>query len=870
MFNRDKTRLCGGSGNQAPPVLFQVIPPRSGEFGTREFVNTLEALHVVDETLSFELVATENQVTMYVRSFRPDHVLATLGARYPQARFETVPAEEDPLLMKEGTGTVFRQVLWPGGEEWLPLQVLESDDEGDPIAEIVGGLSAESSPGCRVVTRVVLSERDRASTERWRHRALTGSGSANQQLAEAKTRGEQKVQAESQSGDVPSGSTQNLQLLVFGGPLILAFLGAIIHQTLMSLWMEHRIEVVAGGVLAAGALVGLGYLLIRLGLFKGKPEPKFYDPDQVKLRVMGAAFRLEVQLFAMYEEGVAEREVAVRALQPVVASYRRFDNPMGDRFESGPIETIDGLDPARADLGFVGVCRDILGRVRIGEGVVGTREAAALWHVPGDAVNAPSLLRAGSRRLPVPSEMFVLEDGQRGEAAIVGLEKYGDGGLRKMHFPAATWRSSFLIVASSGMGKSTLTGHLTRSLLRDIAAGGSDAALVVVDPHADLVNDIMEGMPVGAAGDVRLIDLGDPTRACGINLLDVTTFPERGLAVSMILVVARSSSLNWGDRMEEILRWSLYALYEANVHRDPEKQYTIYDCVDFLTDESRRKEIIQEGRTGDVAQWWYDVFPLIVPNNDRAALGPVVRKIQQYAGIKAAWRVLGQRRSTLDISDVVQSGKILLVNSALAQAEPEVSSLIGGAILNLINYIVKRQGQLPAAERRKVRVVVDEMQTFSGVPFEEMISELRKFGGSLLMATQSLGRLNEMTENRTMTETLLANARNLIAFQINASDAELVRSEMGRDLLDEQDIVNLPPHHSYGRLLLGDKNVHFSMELLPPLPGNPGLPDLIRRESDAYTRSAADLDADYDALMEKFKKYFDAEDKDTFDFGSDS
>ena len=224
--------------------------------------------------------------------------------------------------------------------------------------------------------------------------------------------------------------------------------------------MEHRIEVVAGGVLVVGALVGLGYLLSRLGLLNEQSEPAFYDADQVKQRVMGAAFRLEVQLYAMYEEADAEREVAERALQPVVASYRRFDNPMGGRFETGPVEKIDGLDPARADLGFVGVRRDILGRVTIGEGVVGTREAAALWHTPGDAVNAPSLLRAGSRRLPVPSEMFVLEDGLRGEAAIVGLEKYGDGGLRKIHFPAATWRSSFLIVASSGMGKSTLTGHL--------------------------------------------------------------------------------------------------------------------------------------------------------------------------------------------------------------------------------------------------------------------------------------------------------------------------------------------------------------------------------------------------------------------------
>jgi len=320
--------------------------------------------------------------------------------------------------------------------------------------------------------------------------------------------------------------------------------------------------------------------------------------------------------------------------------------------------------------------------------------------------------------------------------------------------------------------------------------------------------------------------------------------------------------------MEEILRWTLYALYEANRYREAAEQYTIYDGIMLLTDESRRNEIIREGRDPEgrdvtVPQWWRDIYPLVVPANDRLALAPVLRKLGQYAGSRSARRVLGQRRTTLDIADTVHSGRVLLVNSARAQTGPEVSSIVGGAILNLLNHIAKQQGRLEPAERRRIVVIVDEMQVFPGVPFDEMLSELRKFGGSLLMATQSLGRLNEMNESGNMGETILANPGSLFAFQVNASDAALLHRELESDVIEENDIVELPPHHCYGRLTLERGNVHFSTEVLPPMPGNGGIADLIRNASDAYTSPTADVDAENAAYMQgKYREYFGEPDDD--------
>ena len=114
MFNKNGKRK-NEPVSEERPVLFRVIPPKSGEFSARGFINALEVLNLVDEVLSLELATDDGQVRIYVRSTRPDHVLSTLRSHYAQARFATVAPEDDPLLMARDEGAVCRQILWPRG-----------------------------------------------------------------------------------------------------------------------------------------------------------------------------------------------------------------------------------------------------------------------------------------------------------------------------------------------------------------------------------------------------------------------------------------------------------------------------------------------------------------------------------------------------------------------------------------------------------------------------------------------------------------------------------------------------------------------------------------------------------------------------------
>ena len=198
MFNRNGKR----KDEQKPeerPVLFRVIPPKSGEFSMQGFINALEALDLVNEVLSLELCATDGRVRMYVRSARPDHVLSALRSHDAQARFATVAPEDDPLLMAGDEGAVCRQILWPAGEQWLPFQLQDdTGEDGDPLlsgcVDINGSsdVSDQGSPSafsCHAwQLQFVPAVEPVLPPHSWR-RTLEHAGSDRRHVASAESRG---------------------------------------------------------------------------------------------------------------------------------------------------------------------------------------------------------------------------------------------------------------------------------------------------------------------------------------------------------------------------------------------------------------------------------------------------------------------------------------------------------------------------------------------------------------------------------------------------------------------------------------------------------------------------------------------------------
>ena len=205
----------------------------------------------------------------------------------------------------------------------------------------------------------------------------------------------------------------------------------------------------------------------------------------------------------------------------MAAAYRHYDHPAGARFKVGKampaVPDPQAMHPAGAGL---------FGR----RSVLGVREAAALWHPPGAQDETPLVERSGPRAL-IP-----LARGVRG-GALVGHTTAGRA--REIRFSQDLLRRHHLFVARTRMGKSTLMHHAVAHKMEEKAAGRDGDAIIVIDPHADLVEGLLRQVPESLADQVKLIDLADDRGAPGVNLLDTRIFADRDRTADSVVRVAK-------------------------------------------------------------------------------------------------------------------------------------------------------------------------------------------------------------------------------------------------------------------------------------------------------------------------------------------
>ena len=413
-------------------------------------------------------------------------------------------------------------------------------------------------------------------------------------------------------------------------------------------------------------------------------------------------------------------------------------------------------------------------------------------------------------------------------------------------------------MARTRMGKSTLMHHLVTHKMREKAEGRDNDAIVVVDPHADLVAGLLRQVPESLIDRVRLIDLADQRRAPGINLLDTRIFTDRDRTADSVVRVAKGLWEQWGPRMQSILEQTVKTLHEANEHPETDEgsQHTILDGLKLLSDRKFRDGVLKRIEDPYLLEWWARDFGGWHQQYRAEALAPVQTRLSYYASSKRARAILGQRRSTIDLRDTILGGGILLVSTAQGAVGRDVSALVGASLLNLVDSVIREQESVSLGQRRGALVVVDEMQSMPGVDYESMLSELGKFGASFVLATQSLAKLDDLS--RTMRDTLLANVGCLAVFQVAGSDARQLVWELGKERVTEDDITSLPVHHCYVRATVGiERMPAFSMMVRKPEDGDPAVAAQIRSAASAYTLTAQDLEDAGSANQKKVRDFKD-------------
>ncbi len=799
------------------PVLLAVTPPRAGERTLLGVENLLQSI-AVPEPFALELAGDMDGVTLMARCLEDQVVRGQLAAHYPQARIRRVDPDDDPMRVREGE-QAWSITLRADGPEYVPLRTFRDDDlldpGSDPLIALMGALS-ELEAGERVVARLLL-------------RSL-GPDWSQDHLDKAHRRPGMEPRE-------PAYTYQTKPLQLDGVTMAVLGIGALAALK-GYLWVQD-------GEIWKAALLGIG---TALGMVVGgwawwrwqKARKRVEDPILIREKVSRIAFDAELQVVAILPED-SRPQRARELLGPVAAAYRHFDNPAGARFKTGKLRPAapdpDALHPSGPGL---------FGR----RSVLGVREVACLWHPPGAGDETPLVERSGARALSPSAK------GVRG-GALVGDTTAGKP--RPIRFPEDLLRRHHLYVARTRMGKSTLMHHLAVHKLSEKAEGRDADAIVVIDPHTDLVAGILEHVPPSLTDRVRLIDLADESRAPGINLLDTRIFADRDRTADSVVRVARGLWDQWGPRMQSILEFTVKTLHEANEQVEAGDQYTILDGLKLLTIEAFRNDVLKKVSDPFILEWWARDFGKWHHQYRADALAPVQTRLSYYASSKRARAILGQRRSTIDLRRTIHDGGILLVSTSQGTVGRDVAALVGASLLNLVDAVIREQGSLPLQQRRGALVVVDEMQTMPGVDYESMLSELGKFGASYVLATQSLAKLDDLS--RTMRDTLLANVGCLAVFQVSGGDARQLVWELGKERVTEDDITSLPVHHCYVRATVGTERMPaFSMMVRKPEPGDPVVADRIREATAAYTVSTRQADyaeADGHRKVDDYRKGMD-------------
>ena len=359
-------------------------------------------------------------------------------------------------------------------------------------------------------------------------------------------------------------------------------------------------------------------------------------------------------------------------------------------------------------------------------------------------------------------------------------------------------RGHMYIIGKTGTGKSTLLENLIR---QDLEAG---RGLAVLDPHGSLIEGVEALMPERRQAEGIRLDPAEP-EPLGFNPLEQVLPSARPLVASgMLETFKKLWSDSWGPRLEHILRNALLTLLD-------QPEATLADLLRLLDDRVYRRHAAERTTSKAVRDFWLREYEGYPSRFRMEAIAPVQNKVGAFLASPILARVLGQAKSAFDLRTVMDSGQILLVNLAKGRIGEDTATLLGSLLVSRIGMAALSRADVPEAERRDFTLYLDEFHSFTTLSLATMLSELRKYRVSLVLAHQYLAQLDERIR-----DAILGNVGTLIVFRIGGLDAEILETEFEPEI-KAIDFVNLPNHHIYVKLMIGGViSRPFSAETLAP------------------------------------------------------
>ncbi len=365
-------------------------------------------------------------------------------------------------------------------------------------------------------------------------------------------------------------------------------------------------------------------------------------------------------------------------------------------------------------------------------------------------------------------------------------------------------RRHIYVVGKTGTGKTTL---LRNMMIADIQSG---KGVAVLDPHGEFADSLLDYVPEERVNDVIYFDPSDMANPIAFNPMEQVNPEFRHLVASGIMSVFKKIWVDaWSARMEYILNNTLLALLEF-------PDTTLLGVMRMFSDKEFRKRIVENLQDPVIKAFWRDEFANYGQRLEAEALAAIQNKVGQLVSNPLLRNILGQPRSTLNMREIMDQGKILVVNLSKGKLGEDNSALLGAMIITRFQLAAMSRVDMPERDRRDFFLYVDEFQNFATDSFANILSEARKYGLSLVLAHQYIGQL-EAGDNTRVRDAIFGNVGTIICFRVGASDAEFLEKEFMPQFL-QNDLVNLDFACVYIRLMIdGMASQPFSANTLPPM-----------------------------------------------------
>ncbi len=434
--------------------------------------------------------------------------------------------------------------------------------------------------------------------------------------------------------------------------------------------------------------------------------------------------------------------------------------------------------------------------------ILNTEELTSVFHFPTPLTKTPNIKGVKAKNSAPPADLPK-------EGLLIGYSDYREEN-KDVRIKKDDRRRHVYMIGQTGTGKSVL---LSNMVIQDILNGEGAG---ILDPHGDLVDDILGKIPNERVKDVALFDPTNLERPIGLNMLEYDRrFPEQKTFIvnELINIFDKLYDLRQtgGPMFEQYTRNALMLLMD-----DPNETYTLMDVPRVMADHDFRHKLLAKCANILVKEFWEKQAEQAGGEATLKNMVPyITSKFDTFISNDYMRPIIGQTKSTFNFREILDAKKIFLVNLSKGRLGETNSALLGLIITGKLAMAAFSRVDIPESERKDFYLYIDEFQNFATNSISTIMSEARKYRLCLTVSHQFIGQLQDLIR-----DSVFGNVGTIISFRVGAEDAEFLEKQFA-PVFDAQDLINIDNFNFYTKIMMDGKiSKPFNVKTYPPTTTN--------------------------------------------------